>query len=87
MSAALRSAAEARLATLRQELATGQDALAQLEARRTALSEMLLRIAGAVQVLEEVLSTPESMPAPANGIAPEESLCPNPNADVRTSSR
>ena len=82
MSAPLRSAADARLATLRQELATGQDALAQLEARRTQLSEMLLRIAGAVQVLEEVLATPEPVDASADGDATEESLCPNPNAAV-----
>jgi len=79
---ALRATAAARLATLRQELATGQDALAQLEARRTQLSEMLLRIAGAVQVLEEVLATTEPADASADGDATEESLCPNPNAAV-----
>jgi hypothetical protein len=66
---------------LRQELATGQDALAQLEARRTQLSEMLLRIAGAVQVLEELLATTEPAALSADGV-PEESLCPNPNAAV-----
>ena len=84
----LRPAAEARLVTLRAELATGQDALAQLDTRRTALSEMLLRIAGAVQVLEEILATPEPADPSAHGAAPEETTpCPNLNAEERTSSR
>jgi chromosome segregation ATPase len=64
----LRAAAETRLATLRQELQTGNDTLAQLEQHRADLREKLLRIAGAAQVLEEILQIPE-----------EEPLCPNPN--------
>lgn len=72
----LRQTAEARLATLRQELKTGNDALAQLDARRAQLVDTLLRIGGAVQVLEEVLAIPES----------EESLCPNLNVAEPTSS-
>jgi predicted nuclease with TOPRIM domain len=69
MSATLRTAAEDRLATLRQEIKTGNDTLAQMEQRRAALTEMLLRIAGAVQVLEEILQTIEE----------ETTLCQNPN--------
>jgi hypothetical protein len=45
-----------RLAQLRVEQHRGQEMLAQLDADRQRLSETLLRIAGAVQVLEEELS-------------------------------
>ena len=88
MSDPLRQTAQTRLATLRQELATGRDALTQLEQRRVQIAETLLRIEGAVQVLEELLSTPEtwleSADAPAGDAPREEPLCPNPNADALT---
>jgi hypothetical protein len=77
MSDPLRQSAQTRLVTLRQELQTGRDALTQLEARRIQIADTLLRIEGAVQVLEEILSTPEE----------ETPLCPSPNADAPTSSR
>jgi predicted nuclease with TOPRIM domain len=48
-----------RLAQLRQDLATGRERLTQLDAQRSQLTETLLRIAGAVQVLEELLREPE----------------------------
>jgi hypothetical protein len=72
----LRQTAQTRLATLRTELANGRDALTQLDARRAQIAETLLRIEGAVQVLEEVLATPEE----------ETTRCPNPNAAELTSS-
>lgn len=50
---------ELRLSELRQELATGERALAELDQRREHLVSSMLRIAGAVQVLEE-LSESES---------------------------
>lgn len=53
---ALRRAAEARLAELRAEAARGEQALAELDARRAELGRLLLRIGGAVQVLEETLA-------------------------------
>jgi len=81
----LRHAAEARLVTLRAELASVQDALAQLDTRRTALSELLLRIAGAVYILEEILQAPEPADPSADGAVIQESVCPNPNAAVPTS--
>jgi hypothetical protein len=68
----LRAAAETRLATLHQEIQTGNDTLAQMEQRRAELREMLLRIAGAAQVLEEILQIPEE----------ETTLCQNRNAAV-----
>lgn len=82
---ALRATAEARLATLRAELATGRTAAQELERRRALLAETVLRIEGAVQVLEELLAAHEPAPASADG-APEEPLCPNPNAPERMSS-
>ena len=49
-----------RLETLRTEFESGQKVLAELEAKRESLKETLLRISGAIQVLEEVLADAES---------------------------
>jgi hypothetical protein len=46
---------QARLVTLKKELETGQAELQKVEAQRTYLHETILRISGAVQVLEELL--------------------------------
>lgn len=46
---------EQRLQQLRSEYETGQKMLADLEAKQLNLRETLLRIHGAIQVLEEVL--------------------------------
>jgi len=45
---------EARLAELRTEFETGQRMLAELEEKWEKLRESMLRIAGAIQVLEEI---------------------------------
>jgi prefoldin subunit 5 len=45
---------DARLAELRTEFETGQRMLAELEEKREKLRESMLRIAGAIQVLEEM---------------------------------
>jgi hypothetical protein len=58
----------ARLKALRQEYETGQKMLAELEARRLELQQTLLRIGGAIQVLEELLAAEQ--PANANGGGP-----------------
>jgi hypothetical protein len=63
------AALETRLQALRQELYAGQQALALLEQRRASLTETLLRISGAVQVLEELLASPQ-----------EEDVCQTPSA-------
>ncbi len=47
-----------RLARLRTELADGQQALRALDIRRDQTTADLLRIQGAVQVLEELLASP-----------------------------
>jgi hypothetical protein len=52
----MRAQLEQRLAELKKELENGQNMLADLDARRASLKETLLRISGAVQVLEEELA-------------------------------
>lgn len=56
---------EQRLNELRTEYETGQHLLAELEAKRANLQQTLLRISGAIQVLEELLV--QSTPAAVNG--------------------
>ena len=53
---------EQRLLELREEFSNGQQKLAELEESRNRVHETLLRISGAIQVLEEELGekTPES---------------------------
>ena len=51
----MREEAQARIVELRKELAAGQAELEQLERRRAYLHEVLLRMTGAVQVLEELM--------------------------------
>ena len=45
----------ARLAELREEFQKGQTRLAEMELQQAQLRETLLRISGAIQVLEEML--------------------------------
>ena len=52
----------ARLEELKQDYARGQARLQELDAQQAALRETLLRIAGAIQVLEELATSP-----PADG--------------------
>lgn len=47
---------EQRLQSLKAEFEAGQKMLADLEAKQANLRETLLRISGAIQVLEEVLN-------------------------------
>lgn len=48
---------ELRLQELRAEFAAGQKMLADLEAKQAHVRETLLRISGAIQVLEELTKT------------------------------
>jgi hypothetical protein len=52
----LRARLEERLSALRDELAAGRRVLAELEAREREVHETCVRIAGAIQVLEEELN-------------------------------
>lgn len=51
----MREQLEQRLKALKSELETGEQMLTDLEAKRANLRETLLRISGAIQVLEEEL--------------------------------
>jgi hypothetical protein len=52
----MREQLEKRLAALRAEHESGQRALAELEEKQAVLSTTMLRISGAIQVLEEELA-------------------------------
>ena len=52
----MREKIQARLTELRGELEAGEAELARVEQQRTYLRETLLRISGAVQVMEELLA-------------------------------
>ena len=63
---------EQRLQQLQQEFESGQTMLADLQAKEADLQQTLLRISGAMQVLQEVLQGKE---APAlNGAVLEETV-------------
>ena len=52
----MREQAERRVSELKAELQKGQQVLAELDARQAELRQTLLRISGAIQVLEELLA-------------------------------
>lgn len=52
----MREQLEQRLKELKSEFTSGQQALADLESQKAHLTETLLRISGAIQVLEEELA-------------------------------
>jgi hypothetical protein len=52
-----RESLEERLKSLKQEYESGHKMLADLERRQAELQQTLLRISGAIQVLEEMLAT------------------------------
>jgi hypothetical protein len=55
---ALRQRAEDRLTVLRHELQRGENRLSELEREQNLVRQTVLRISGAIQVLEEVLADP-----------------------------
>ncbi len=61
------SAIDQRLATLRAEYEKGQQQLELLDRQRQDVRDTLLRIAGAIQVLEELQAQP---PTAASTVAP-----------------
>ena len=68
----MREQLEQRLTALKAEFEAGQNMLADLEARQAELHKTLLRISGAIQVLEEELArdtnqvSASEAPQPAN---------------------
>jgi len=59
-----------RLAQLKSEYEAGEKMLAELEQKQRTLRDTLLRISGAIQVLEEVLSQPEAEPVDSGAGGP-----------------
>lgn len=55
---------EKRLSELKKEFEEGQKMLSELESRRENLRQSLLRISGAIQVLEEELAKEAQQPEP-----------------------
>jgi hypothetical protein len=64
---------EQRLSALQQEYETGQKMLADLDAKRANLTQTLLRIEGAIQVLRELLEPDATKPLPNGADAPSAS--------------
>ena len=64
----MREQAKLRLEELKKEFETGQSQLQELDRQQTRLRETLLRISGAIQILEEMLASENSQPQdhPAN---------------------
>ncbi len=58
----MREQLEKRLVELKSEFEAGQKMLADLEAKKAELQTTLLRISGAIQVIEEMLAK-DSVPA------------------------
>jgi hypothetical protein len=63
----MRERAESRLKELRDEFGSGQVRLRELELEEARLRETLLRISGAIQVLQELLDTAEVVDGGLNG--------------------
>lgn len=61
----MREQLQSRLGELRKEFETGQAQLQELERQQARLRETLLRISGAILVLEEMLT--EGLASPQNG--------------------
>lgn len=66
----MQQAVRGRIASLKKELEAGQGRLQELERQQMYLRDTLLRISGAIQVLEEVLK--ESSIEESNGDRPRE---------------
>jgi hypothetical protein len=76
----MREQLEQRVRELKAEQHKGQQMLAELEGRQAELRQTLLRISGAIQVLEEMLAGP----AVQNGaLSPNEAVPRNGPVDAR----
>lgn len=75
----MRNQLQQRLNELKTEFQSGQKMLAELEQKRVNLEQTLLRISGAMQVLEELLNA-AAQPS-GNGIEPLERVGSDPTVD------
>jgi hypothetical protein len=74
---------EQRLRELRKEFESGQKMLADLENQRANLQQTVLRISGAIQVLEELLGSEESTAGNGTEASPRSSV-PLANPELET---
>jgi predicted nuclease with TOPRIM domain len=74
-----------RLEELRKEFETGQVELEKVERQRSYLRDTLLRIEGAIQVLQELL--PEDSPHRGNGTVADKAQPSNPQGGQLLSSK
>lgn len=63
----MREKLQARVEELKREFETGQARLRELEAQEARLRETMLRISGAIQVLEEALAGEQAEGSPEDG--------------------
>ena len=63
---------EQRLRELREEFERGEKQLTLLDQKRQELRDTMLRISGAMQVLEELLSQGASVPQPSDTAEPQD---------------
>jgi predicted nuclease with TOPRIM domain len=70
----MREKLDQRLQSLKNEYEAGQKMLAELEAKQANLRDTLLRISGAIQVLEEALSESNEAEVSENETIPAEPL-------------
>ena len=61
----MRKQIEERLSTLQAEFKAGQEILAELETKQSNVRSTLVRISGAIQILEELLKEDPAVPFPA----------------------
>jgi hypothetical protein len=76
----MREQMQSRLEALRKEFQTGQAELEKIERQQTHIRETMLRISGALQVLEELLA--EGQAAEQNGTGPAEMQLDSAQADA-----
>jgi len=79
----MRAGVERRLGELRSESEAGRRMLAELDARRAELQQTLLRIGGAVQVLEELLDAAGERPGAGDPDGAEDAAADAPLANGR----
>ncbi|NOT54930.1 MAG: hypothetical protein HOP18_10020 [Deltaproteobacteria bacterium] len=68
----MRQKIENRLQSLIAEFKAGQEMMAELDAKQTHLRSSLLRISGAMQVLEELLNQGASVNQPSDTAEPQD---------------